>query len=84
LSIFKNYKAHSSASRLSEELLYEQVLAEIDSGVFREGLRAKALADAGGDSKKTRALYIKYRVQSIRDEVELARFAADSEKTKKI
>lgn len=83
MSIFKNYKAHSSASRLSEELLYEQVLAEIDSGVFREGLRAKALANAGGDSQKTRALYIQYRVQSIRDEAELTNYVAESEKTKK-
>ncbi len=66
--MFKKIKANLSAQRLIEEELYAQISAEISDGVIREGLWIKATANAGGNESKTKALYIKYRVQSIHDE----------------
>ena len=51
-----------------EEALYKQVLDEVESGVMRKGIYAKALADGLGDEGKAQSLYIKYRVQSLIDE----------------
>ena len=51
-----------------EEALYKQVLDEVESGVMRKGIYAKALADGLGDEGKAHSLYIKYRVQSLIDE----------------
>jgi hypothetical protein len=52
-----------------EEALYKQVLDEVESGVMRKGIYAKALADGLGDEGKAQSLYIKYRVQSLAEEL---------------
>lgn len=56
-----------------EERLYEQVVTELTNGHRRDGLWAKALANADGEEERTKALYIQYRVQSLKDETELSR-----------
>jgi hypothetical protein len=53
-----------------EEEFYKQVLEEVESGVMRKGIYAKALADSSGDGGKAQSLYIKYRVQSLIEEQE--------------
>ena len=58
----------NQAPSLEEEALYKQVLDEVESGVMRKGIYAKALADGLGDEGKAQSLYIKYRVQSLIDE----------------
>jgi len=58
----------NQAPSLEEEALYKQVLDEVESGVMRKGIYAKALADGLGDEGKAQSLYIKYRVQSLVDE----------------
>jgi len=57
----------NQAPTLEEEALYKQVLDEVESGVMRKGIYAKALADSSGDGGKAQSLYIKYRVQSLID-----------------
>ena len=69
----------SAIERLREEKLYEQVLNELSQGKKRDGLWAKALAYSEGSDEKAKALYIKYRVQSIKDELEIAEALADQE-----
>ena len=54
--------------RFKDEKIYSQVLTEIESNDYRKGLLAKALAEAKGDEEKSRAIYIKLRYQSIKDE----------------
>jgi hypothetical protein len=56
-----------SESRLEEELMYKHILEEMEANIVREGLYAKALANSDGDESKAKALYMKYRVQSIKD-----------------
>jgi hypothetical protein len=58
----------NQAPTLEEEALYKQVLDEVESGVMRKGIYAKALADSSGDGGKAQSLYIKYRVQSLVDD----------------
>ena len=62
----------SAAARLVEEELYEQVVRELSEGQRRDGLWAKAIAHSDGSEDRAKALYIKYRVQSLRDELEIA------------
>ena len=54
-------------SRFEEELIYKHILEEMDSGVIRDGLYAKAMANSNGDESKAKSLYMKYRLQSVKD-----------------
>jgi len=58
--------------RLKDEAIYAHVLNEIESGHRRDGLWAKALADSKFNENETKSRYIKLRVQSIKDELDLA------------
>lgn len=54
--------------RKTEEQLLANVVKEIEAGVRRDGLWAKALVSAKGDETKAKIEYIQLRVQSILDE----------------
>jgi len=56
------------SKRFKDEKIYSQVLSEIESNDYRKGLLAKALSEANGNEEKSRAIYIKLRYQSIKDE----------------
>jgi len=75
--MFKKIKSRLAIDRLSEELLYEKVLGELQSGIKRPGIWGKALADSNGDEDVAYSLYLKYRVQSLKDESEIAGIIAD-------
>jgi hypothetical protein len=62
-------KFKNADDRQREELVYKEILIEIQEGIRRDGLWAKALVDAEGDKDKVEALYIKYRAQSLFDEI---------------
>lgn len=57
------------ARRQSETAIYEVVAKELQTGAVANGLWTKAYANSSGDKSKAEALYIKYRVQSIKDEL---------------
>ena len=61
--------------RLKEEAIYAHVINEIESGYRRDGLWARALAESKFDERETKSRYIKLRVQSIKDELNLAQIA---------
>ena len=71
-----------SESRQDEELIYKDILKEMNSGVIREGLYAKALANSKGDEAQANALYMKYRLRSIKDEMEGSSYLEYIEKIK--
>jgi len=77
MSFWKKVKQTSVVARLVEEKLYERVLREIEAGVRRDGLWAKALQKSSGNEEKAKALYIEYRVQSIKDEAEISTALSD-------
>ncbi len=64
-------KLKGASGRLADEVIYENVLKEIESGKRRGGVWAKALSESDGDIEKAKALYIKLRVQSIFDEIKV-------------
>jgi len=66
-----NNKLKGAEGRIREEIIYAAVMKEIKSGSKREGLWAKALSESEGNKAKTESLYIKYRVQSIEDELQV-------------
>ena len=66
--------------RLEEEALYEQVAREIEQGIRRNGLWAKAIVEANGSIDLTRSIYIKLRVQSLIDELKLEAIRQAAEK----
>ena len=72
MSIFNkiNNKLKGKKGRKREEILYEMVTAELEKGYKNKGLFSKALADCGGEEHKVESTYIKYRVQSLKDEIE--------------
>ncbi len=68
MSFWKKSKQIAITNRLAEEKEYEQVFHEIETGLLKGGLWAKALQKSSGNEREAKALYIKYRLQSIRDE----------------
>ncbi|SOB75805.1 hypothetical protein SAMN04488490_1445 [Marinobacter sp. LV10R510-11A] len=77
--MFEKFRRNSAAARLLEEQLYEQVVMELSQGQRRDGLWAKAMANSDGSEEKAKSLYIKYRVQSIKDESEIAEAVTEQE-----
>jgi hypothetical protein len=77
VAFFDNLRLRSAANRLLEERLYEQVVGELANGVRRDGLWAKAIALSDGSTERAKALYIQFRVQSLKDEQEIARNVAE-------
>lgn len=72
MPMFEKFKTNQAISRLTEEKIYEQVADEIQNGIRRNGLWAKAIAEAELNDEKAKAIYIKLRVQSIIDEINLS------------
>ena len=65
------FRKKSAIDRLAEERLYEIVALEIKNDELRDGLWAKALSEAKGNSDEAKGIYIKLRVQSLIDEHEV-------------
>lgn len=68
MSFFKGIRTKQALSRLQEEQVYEFILDEIESGLVRRGLMAKAITLSNGDESKWQGEYIKLRFQSLEDE----------------
>lgn len=66
-------RGYIASARLSEEALYAQALAEIEAGIRRDGLWAKALSSADMDTTRAHKIYIQLRVKSLKDELTLSK-----------
>lgn len=69
--MFDKFRLNSAKARLLEEKVYEQVVQELAQGFRRDGLWAKAMAEGNGSEERAKSIYIKLRVQSIKDEMEV-------------
>lgn len=72
MGLIDDIRQRGAEGRLTEEVLYAEVLREMEAGIRRDGLWAKALSEAGGEEAASKARYIKLRVQALRDEVAIA------------
>tara|TARA_Y100001934_G_scaffold51680_1_gene63151 strand:+ start:6928 stop:7314 length:387 start_codon:yes stop_codon:yes gene_type:complete len=70
--MFDSLKKRSAQARMEEERFYAKVIEEYENGVVRHGLYAKAIEKSSGNPEKTKALYIQFRVRSLKDESELS------------
>lgn len=77
-ALFKRLKG-SPESRLFEEQIYAQVVEELTQGKRRDGLWARAIAESEAREDKAKSLYIRYRVQSIKDEIKVSEKARKAE-----
>ncbi|WP_447729048.1 hypothetical protein [Pseudoxanthomonas suwonensis] len=64
-------------SRMNDERLHALALAEVESGVRRDGLWAKAMIEGQGDPTRSRAAYLRLLVITLRDEQYLVERLAD-------
>ncbi|WP_019029034.1 hypothetical protein [Colwellia piezophila] len=62
-------RSNKIKKRQDEEKLYEQVSDELQQENKKKGLWLKAIADSNGDLAIADSLYVKYRVQSLRDDI---------------
>lgn len=69
MSLIDELKVRGATFRVTEEALYAEALREVEAGQRRDGLWAKALAECTMDVQRAQALYLKLRVQSLKDEV---------------
>lgn len=79
MGLFDDIKAKGAALRITEEILYAEVLHEMESGVRRNGIWAKALSESEMLEGPAKAKYIKLRVQALKDEVSIALAAREAE-----
>lgn len=73
--MFDNIRQKIISDRADDEMLYEFVLDEIERGTVIKGLWGKAQADSGGDKSNAESIYLKYRVQSIKDAFTMSKIA---------
>ena len=57
-----------ASARSAEEEIFRLVAEEIHRGLRRQGLWAKAIAEADGSEELARSIYVRLRAQSIIDE----------------
>ncbi len=68
MDLFTSIREKGISYRPTDEEFYAEVLREVESDVRRSGLWARALSDSNMDKDKASAVYIKLRVQSLKEE----------------
>jgi uncharacterized membrane protein YdbT with pleckstrin-like domain len=58
---------------MNDEAFYEAVASEIQRKELKPGLWVKAVAESGGNNDEARSIYIKLRVNQLRDDDKVAR-----------
>jgi len=68
MSLTEQIKRRIGFDSTKDEVYYLKVVHELEAGIKREGLWAKALAESDGDSDKAHAKYIRLRALSLKEE----------------
>ena len=71
MAFFKSKDKLSIFQRKHETYLYELVMEEIAKNERQKGIWGQAIVKSNGDEKKAEAEYIKLRVESLKDELEI-------------
>lgn len=66
--MFKKFRTAKAIDRLVDERLFELALEEIEVNEIRKGIWAKALSQSNGNMDVAKSLYIKLRVDAMKDE----------------
>lgn len=65
---FKTLRSRIDANKISDEAYYEMAGEEISRGKIRTGIWLKALSEAEGNESRAQAIYLKLRVDAMRQE----------------
>lgn len=79
MGILDDIRLKGASYRLTEEAIYEEVIHEIESGLRRDGLWAMAISEHPSSEASAKARYIALRVQSLKDEIVVARAVAEQQ-----
>jgi len=71
MSIIDQLRTQGASIRITEEILYAEVLREMEQGIRRDGLWAQAMSRSNMRENEAQAKYITLRVQSLKDEISL-------------
>lgn len=66
--MFKKYMLNRALSKMVEDKLYEMALDEVEKGILKKGAWARALSQSDGVDSKARSIYLRYRVESMKNE----------------
>lgn len=64
------FKSSDREERAIDEALFTEVANEIEKKAINKGLWTKALVEAENDKKRAETIYIKLRVQNLKDHLE--------------
>ncbi len=67
--MFDKFRKMNIAYRKTDEVLYSVVAQEMENGLRNNGLWLKALEKADGNKEKQVSEYIKFRIQSLKDDM---------------
>lgn len=62
-------KKDKNSTTTNEDIIYEYVLDEMEHKTPNKGILTKAVLESSGDDDKAKALYLKYRVESIEKDI---------------
>jgi hypothetical protein len=82
MGIVEDIRLRGATFRITEESLYAEALREMEAGLRRDGLWAKALVESSTSQTDARTCYLKLRVQSLRDEIDLVQEQTKQERRK--
>ena len=77
MNLWNIAKAVKARPRVTDEILYETVSQELKRDEKKDGLWLKALTQQDFDEDKAKPVYIKLRVQSLRDEASVTQVIID-------
>ncbi len=79
MGLFRRNDKNAVAKRMLETKLFEYVMHEINSDERKEGTWGQALTKTEGEEKKAKALYIKLRVEALKDEIAMNSIIEDEQ-----
>jgi hypothetical protein len=71
MGLFNNTKNSTAADRLFEDEWYKAVVHELESGMRNDAAWARAIEKSKGDETPAKGIYITFRIQQMKDELEL-------------
>lgn len=69
-NLIETIKSNGSNYIVTEEAIFDQIAQEVASNTRKDGLWTKALSESSMDEDSAKALYIKFRAEQIRNEVD--------------
>ena len=82
MGLLDDIRLNQATTRITDEAIHAEVLREIEAGIRRDGLWAKALAESNGSEHNSKAKYITLRVQAFKDELTVAKRVAQEQAEK--